>query len=278
MHMAISDAEGGAAHRRRAILTKFRTQEFLSIFDLARSHGVSEVTIRGDIDALARKGGLTRIRGGVIRTSTFFLENPYEERRESFALDKAAIGYAAAQLIAPGDAVILDVGTTMMEIAKGILGRQDLDNVTIFTNGLNIALALEPAIGRIQIVVLGGTLRALQHSLVEPMGTTILEHITADIAFIGCNGVDPDTGVYITNLPEMTMKQHMMRAARRKVLAADASKLAQTAMARRCDISAFSDFITSGETPPEALSQIRELGVSVDHVGVSCGRDGQKNN
>jgi DeoR family transcriptional regulator of aga operon len=276
--MASNEAEGGAARRRRAILSRFRTQEFSSIGDLARNHGVSEVTIRGDIDALARKGGLTRVRGGAIRAPTFFLENPYEERRESFAVEKAAVGNASAQLIVPGDAVILDVGTTMMEIAQAILQRQDLHNVTIFTNGLNIALALEPAIGRLQIVVLGGTLRALQHSLVEPMGTTILERITADIAFIGCNGVDPDTGVYITNLPEMTMKQHMMRAAKRKVLAADASKLTQTAMARICDVSGFSDFITAGEAPPETLIRIRELGVTVNHVDAYRKHVGQKSN
>jgi DeoR family transcriptional regulator of aga operon len=274
--MGNNDAEGGAAQRRQAILTRFRTQEFSSIGDLARNHGVSEVTIRGDIDALATKGGLTRVRGGVIRAPTFFLENPYEERRESFAIEKAAIGYAAAQLIVPGDAVILDVGTTIMEIAKAIAGRRDLHDVTIFTNGLNIALALEAAIGRIQIVVLGGTLRALQHSLVEPMGTTILEHITADIAFIGCNGVDPDTGVYITNLPEMTMKQHMMRVAKRKILAADASKLTQTAMARICDVSGFSDFITSGEASPDVLVRIRELGVAVTHIDADRKHGGKK--
>jgi DeoR family transcriptional regulator of aga operon len=220
-----------------------------------------------------------RVRGGAIRATTFFLENPYEERRNSFANEKATIGHAAAQLISSGDAVILDVGTTMMEIAKGILGRVDLHDVTIFTNGLNIALALEAAIGRMQIIVLGGTLRAPQHSLVEPMGTTILEHISADIAFIGCNGVDPDMGgVYITNLPEMTMKQHMMRAAKRKVLAADASKLAQAALARVCDVREFSEFITAGEAPPDAIERIRQLGVSVNHVNSGHEHAEQKSN
>jgi DeoR family transcriptional regulator of aga operon len=73
-----------------------------------------------------------------------------------------------------GDYVILDVGTTAMALASAILDRPELNDVTIFTNGLIIAFALEAAIGRLQIVVLDGTLRSQKHSLVEPMGTLIL--------------------------------------------------------------------------------------------------------
>ena len=92
--------------------------------------------------------------------------------------------------MADGDTVLLDVGTTTTAIARALVARADLRDVTVVTNGLTVALVLERAWPRISVVVTGGTLRPLQHSLVNPLGTVLLDGLNASIAFIGCNGVD----------------------------------------------------------------------------------------
>ncbi len=252
-----------AVERRKGILAVFRDHEFARIHDLSKSFGVSEVTIRSDVDVLVSEAGLRRVRGGVMRTSAFFAENRYEERTAVFDIEKRAIGVEAASLISSSDSVILDGGTTTMEVARALMARTDMENVTVFTGSLNIALALEPAIPRIEVVVLGGTLRPMQHSLVEPMATLLLERLQATIAFIGCNGIDPVRGVLTTNLPEMAMKQHMLRASKRHVLVADASKLTQQALARVCGAGAFDTLVTAGDCDPDVLDLLRETGVEI---------------
>ncbi len=253
----------GTGERRRRILAVFRDQEFARIQDLSRSFGVSEVTIRSDIDVLARSGGVRRVRGGVMRSSEMFAENRYEERSRVRYAEKEAIGAEAAALLQSSDTVILDSGTTTMAVARAILARADLQNVTVFTSGLNIALALEPAIPRIQIVVLGGTLRPMQHSLVEPMATLLLERLKTSYAFIGCNGIGADGGIMTTNLPEMAMKRHMLRACSRSVLVADASKFTQEALVRVCGLDEIDILITAGTIAPDHAERLREAGVDL---------------
>lgn len=261
----------GTEERRRRILAVFRHQEFARIQELSQNFGVSEVTIRSDIDVLARKGGLRRVRGGVMRSTEMFAENRYEDRSLVNHAKKMAIGTAAAAMLRPNNSLILDVGTTAMEVAKAIVAREDLENLTVFTNGLNIALALEPAIPRIQIIVTGGVLRPLQHSLVEPMATMILERVRASIAFIGCNAIDADRGVLITNAPEMAMKRHMLRASERHVLIADASKSAQTALLRMCGFDEFDVLVTAGRWAPDVLQRVSDTGLEIiDATGIEA--------
>ena len=100
--------------------------------------------------------------------------------------------------------------------------------MTVITNGLTIALELEKAIPRFQVIVTGGTLRPLQHSLVEPLATTVLRELHADLAFIGCNGVHPANGITNINLPEADLKRVMVDAAERSIVVADGSKIGRT--------------------------------------------------
>ena len=135
-----------------------------------------------------------RIRGGAIPRTLPDKERPFEESETSFAEEKLAIGRAAAELVRDGETLLIDVGTTTAAAARALTARTELRNVTVFTNGLKTALELEPAIPRITVVLLGGTLRPLQHSLVEPMASLILEQINVHTLILGCNGVDPAGG------------------------------------------------------------------------------------
>lgn len=252
-----------SGERRQRILSLVRARDFVRIQDLSRQLGVSEVTIRSDVDALARDGGLRRVRGGVMRVLQTVPELRYEARSTDRLAEKKAIAAAAVAMLSDGDSVILDAGTTTMEIAHALADRTDLTDLTVFTAGLNVALALERAIPRIQVIVTGGALRPQQHSLVEPLSTLVLERIRAAIGFVGCNGIDPSLGIMCMSLPDAGLKQAIIAASHRSIIVADASKFSQTSLVRFCPFEEIDMVLTAGTPDPAAVALVSEAGVEV---------------
>jgi DeoR family transcriptional regulator of aga operon len=196
---------------------------------LAAALGTSDVTVRADLAALDRVGRIRRVHGGALRVgSTLREERPFEETAVEHADAKAAIGRATAALVRSGECVVLDVGTTTAAVAEALVLREDLTDVTVVTNSLTNALTLERAVPRFTVVVTGGTLRPLQHSLVAPFVGTVLPMIAADLAVIGCSGVSVEHGVTNVNLPEAEVKRLLAGAARRTVVVADGAKLGRS--------------------------------------------------
>jgi len=258
----------GSEARRQQLLDFVRHHEFARIQDLARQLGVSEVTIRSDIDILARAGGIRRVRGGAMRVVEAVPEVVYEARVSSHQREKRAVGLAAAAMLSSGDSLILDVGTTAMAVADAIADRQDLVNLTVFTPGLNIALALERAIPRIEVVVTGGTLRPQQHSLVGPSSTLILEQIRASFGFVGCNGIDPSHGIVGLSLSDVALKQAILKASRTSVIVTDASKFSQTSLIRVCGFADIDMILTAGAPDPVSVEAVRDAGTEVRVLGI----------
>lgn len=250
--------------RREQILTLVRDREFVRVTDLSAMFGLSEVTIRSDLDVLADSGGLQRVHGGaIIRDPVPRQERSFEESLGAHADEKEAIGRAAAGLVSNGETVILDVGSTTSAIARALVKREDLYDVVVFTNGITPALELEAAIPRFSVIVTGGTLRPLQHSLVDPMATHILEEINVSTAFLGCNGVHPIEGVTNVNLPEAALKRLMVDAAQRCVVVADGSKIGNISVVKIADLDAVDVLVTGVSAPPEALAELERRGPSV---------------
>jgi DeoR family transcriptional regulator of aga operon len=194
-------------------------------------------------------------------------ERPFEIAEHELATEKAAIGAYAAGLVADGDTALLDVGTTTVAIARALVARTDLREVTIVTSGLRVALELERAWPRISVVVTGGTVRPLQHSLVNPLGTVMLERLNAALAFIGCNGVDAAGGVTNINLPEAEIKRAMLLAARRRIVVADGSKLGEVEVAKVCDLGEVSMVVTDGSADPAVVAELAGAGCQVQVAG-----------
>src|SRR3954471_4845803 len=247
--------------RREAMLDALQQSEFLRVTELGERFSVSEVTVRGDLDALVAIGEVRRVHGGAMPTTNRRLERSFEDAAGANADEKAAIAREAAMLVASGDVVALDVGTTTTALATALRRREDLERVTVITNGLNIALELERANPRISVLVTGGTLRPLQHSLVNPLATMVLSTINPDVAFVGCNGIELVRGVTNINLPEAEVKRQMLSAARRRVIVADGSKLGQVAAVHLCPVSEVSLVVTGTSAPPAVIA---ELGVEVE--------------
>jgi DeoR family transcriptional regulator of aga operon len=207
---------------------------------------VSEVTNRADLAALEGSGMLRRVRGGALAVPTGAREAAMEASAERDADVKRAIGRRAAGLVASGSSVFLDVGSTTLEVARALVDRRDLADVVVLTNGLAIALALEPAVPRFTVVVTGGTLRPLQHSLVAPIAVDTVAGLHADLAILGCTGIDEDGVVSNVNLPESEVKRAMIAAADRRVLVADASKAGVRHLAAVGHLRDFAVLVTGG--------------------------------
>lgn len=254
--------------RRRRIVELVSATGFARVAELSRELGVSEVTVRSDLAVLERHEVVDRVHGGaVIRGLASRSETPFELARSTSAEEKQRIGRAAAALVESGTSVLLDVGTTTAAIADALLERDDLDDVVVITNGLSIALALEPAIPRFTVVVTGGTLRPLQHSLVAPYASLLLGSVRADLAFIGCTGVDSVAGVTNVNLPETELKQAMLAAADRAVVVATASKLGRTSLGVIGGLDRFELLITAtpsdgGDIHLEELARLELAGLA----------------
>jgi DeoR family transcriptional regulator of aga operon len=240
------------------MLTLIKQSEYMRVTDLGARFGISDVTVRSDLDALAARHEIHRIRGGAIPRGEPRKERPFEETQAAFAAEKLAIGEAAAAEVQDGESILLDVGTTAVAMARALVARPELRDVMVFTNGLRTALELEPAIPRITVVVLGGTLRPLQHSLVDPLGTLMLERIKVNTLFLGCNGIEVSAGVTNINLPEAEMKKSMLQVARRVVVLADGSKLGRVELAHLCNVGDVDALITGESADDDVVSALRE--------------------
>jgi DeoR family transcriptional regulator of aga operon len=246
--------------RRQQLALAIAERGFVRVTDAALEFAVSEVTLRGDLAALETDGAIVRVHGGAMPRSTVG-EHSFESSVERQSAAKLAIGRAAAALVSSGQSVLLDVGSTALAVARALVARTDLVDLHVITNGLTIALALEAAMPRFEVVVTGGTLRALQHSLVNPFAGLLLESLRTDIAFIGCTGVHAAHGATNVNLPEAEVKRAMVAASDRAVLIADESKLGVAGLGRIAPLSAFERLVTAGES--EATRSLERAGLRV---------------
>jgi DeoR family transcriptional regulator of aga operon len=223
------------------------------------------VTVRGDLTALELAGRLVRVHGGAMPANhaAAASEPTFEQALSLEAGSKRDIGELAASLVVSGQSVILDVGSTALAVAEALVRRTDLVDVAVITNGLSIALALEAAIPRFTVVVTGGTLRPLQHSLVNPSASLFLESVHVDIAFIGCNGIDPVRGVTNVNYPEAEVKRRMVQSSSRRVLIADGSKLGQAHLGVIGAVTEFQQLVTGGVVDDTIAHELRAAGLDV---------------
>jgi DeoR family transcriptional regulator of aga operon len=254
--------------RRERMVALVSERSFVRVSDLSEAFGISEVTVRADLEVLDKRRVIRRVRGGAVPAGRRLRDEPsFEQSLGSSATEKQLIGKAAADLVQPAESIILDVGTTTTFIARSLMAREELQDLVILTNALNIALELESAIPRFSVIVTGGTLRRLQHSLVDPMGRYLLQETNADTVFLGCNGVDARHGVTNINAPEAEIKKRMLASASRRIVVADGSKVGQVELARVTGVTGVDLLITGPSAPEQELEALRRHGLEVMVVG-----------
>src|SRR5271168_2931193 len=212
-----------AEERRTQILQIVRTEGRARVNELANRFSSSAVTIRNDLNELQQRGLVLRSHGGAVLPETILRESPVHERLKTPSDAKRRIGAMAATLIDNGETIILDSGTTTLEIARRIKKKPGLQ---VITNGVNIAAELLDA-RDVQVFIVGGTVRGESASISGHFAEQMFEQFSADKLFLSGAGCDPDFGVSGANLEETMVNRAMIRIAREIILVADASKFSK---------------------------------------------------
>jgi DeoR family fructose operon transcriptional repressor len=240
------------------ILDLLETQRALKVSSLSSMLGASEASIRRDLERLETAGLLRRIHGGAVSNETAAFEPSIGEKEDQHREAKRAIASAAVELIRETESIFLDAGSTTLEIARALRHRR---NLRVVTNGLN--LAAELAASRVEVIVIGGTLRPETLALVGPIAGGTLSDLHLDKLFLGTNGIDLERGITTPNLAEAEAKRAMLRSAKETILVADSSKFGRAALARICGIERVHSLITDAGAPAPVLEAIAKLGVRV---------------
>lgn len=242
------------AQRRQEILRAVRSGA-THVADLATSFGVSEMTVRRDLLELARDGKIERVRGGALSASD---EPPFEKTAVERLDAKDRIGAAAAALVEDGQTVMVDIGTTTLQAARHLHGR----NITVVTSSLAVyeELVPDPAI---ELVLPGGVVRRNYRSLVGVLAEDTLRQLRADVCFLGTSAVDHELGVWDSTMVEVPIKRAMIAASRCVALLADADKFSSAGLVRVCDASAIHHVVTDGPLPANCQVAIDDNAIEV---------------
>lgn len=248
-----------SATRHALIRERLSAQAGVSIAELAGEFGVSEMTIRRDLAALEQQSHVQRTHGGAVLAEKMILEFDYRERRELNRSAKRAIAAEARKLVKPGDRVILDTGTTTLELASLL---RDGENLTVITPSLAVASELQHAPG-VEVVLLGGVLRRGSPDLTGPVTEHCLELFSADIAFQGTEGIGPDGSLYNIDLRLARVDRLMRKLAARSCILADHTKIGRTALARSGSLSEVDFLIIDEGAPSAALRSFSRMGTQI---------------
>ena len=244
--------------RHRSIEELLRRQAVASLAEVIEVTGASEATARRDLVLLERLGLLARTRGGaraVQRHST--LEEEFEIRQSRDRRDKRLIAQRAAQLVDDGMTIFLTDGTTAYALAQCLVHR----HLTVVTGALNIAQLLAGSAG-IEVIVLGGRLRATSFGTTGPLSVDTLRTLHADVAFIAPDGVTTDGGVRDFSLDDAASARAMSESAARTVVLASPAKIGFAARVRVIDWPQVDTFVAR-PLPAELDDALAARGVEV---------------
>jgi DeoR/GlpR family transcriptional regulator of sugar metabolism len=229
-----------------------RTQELSDLFE------ISPVTIRSDINDLARRGLIIKSHGGAMSVQKRInLEIPSGVRSMQNVEAKEEIASVAADLVNDGDVIILDSGSTTLELAKRIKSR----GVTVITNDIKIGTTLAD-IGSVTLIMTGGTLLPSVYTLVGPETIDFFKRFRVNKLFLGCDAIDFEWGVSNRTLEETATKMAMIRAAREVIAVADSSKFNRQVFVHLCGISDIHTLITD-KLEAEEREKLEQFGVRV---------------
>jgi DeoR family transcriptional regulator of aga operon len=239
----------------------------LQVEEAAKALGVSEATVRRDLDELATQQMLTRIRGGAVAQGVTY-DLPLRYKSERHPSEKQRIAAVAAGLVRPGQVTGLNGGTTTTEVARALATRSDLNGqvpppaLTVVTNALNIATELAVR-QHIKIVATGGVARPQSYELTGPLATGVLEQVTLDVAILGVDGIDAVAGATAHHEGEASINRLMARQAAKVVIAADSSKVGRRAFARICTAGEIDVLVTDTGIAAEDAARLEDAGVDV---------------
>ncbi|MGM0385189.1 MAG: DeoR/GlpR family DNA-binding transcription regulator [Actinomycetota bacterium] len=249
-----------ARDRRHRDIIQLVRSGITRVDDLAARVEVSEATLRRDLAFLEASGELARNYGGA-RPHSPFRETQFSKRMTHEVAAKAGIGATAAQWVEDDTTVFVDAGSTCAQLVENTRDRKGL---TVVTRGLEIALLL--ADSQVEVIVVGGRVCRKSHGLAGAITLFVMERLSVDIAFLGCDAVHPEYGVGEPTLEEAATKEMIAHHARRTVVLAHAAKLAEATVPAWARLPPGWTLVTD-EPREDHLGAFRRRGIDVVSVG-----------
>jgi len=252
-----------ALQRRSIILEELVSNRVVRISDLSQRFGVSEVSIRRDLERMEQLGLLKRVHGGAVAVSSFLRHEITSARATARTREKECIGRAAAELIRENERLIFDSGTTTLQVARNIPGNLlTSGNLTVITCALPIAYELDPW-KSVHIIILGGVYLHEYQVVVGPQAIEALKGLHADKMFLGADGLTFSNGVTTANVLEAEVDRALVRSASRVIVVADSSKLGLIGLVTIMPLNEISTLITDDKAPRDFVDALRAKGVEV---------------
>jgi DeoR family transcriptional regulator of aga operon len=245
-------------NRRVKILEVLNSEGQVTVSELSKKFNVTEVTIRNDLSHLAGKELLIKTRGGGLKAQRVGIDQHLNDKAKINSKEKQAIGKKAAELINDNDTIIIDSGTTTIEIAKNL---SRIKNLTVITNALNIASQLIR--DEIKVIVLGGILRTASLSLTGPIGENSIKNFYCDKCFLGVDGIDSQSGIYTPNLEEAHLNRMMINASKEVIIVTDSNKFKRKSFAHIAPITKVNMIVTDSKIPENELKNLQSMGIKV---------------
>jgi DeoR/GlpR family transcriptional regulator of sugar metabolism len=247
--------------RRRQMLDDLHRDGEIQVTEIAARLGCSEMTVRRDLDVLEQDGVLRRVHGGAVALHLRRHEVPYGVRCLQHLEAKQRIGRAVAELLADGETVVVDSGTTALEVARHLRGR----SITVLPLGVRPLLELADDT-ETRLIVPGGDVRAGELVFTGELTEVAFERLRFDTFVLGCCGVDGRDGL-TTHVPEdARVKRAAVQASRRTIAVCDASKLGRVAFGHICDLADLDRLVTDIDADADLVQRWEMEGVTVDCV------------
>lgn len=244
-----------AQQRQASILDRVRRQGGARVADLVRALGVSDMTVRRDIEVLAERGLVAKVHGGAVALEGTTDEPGYAAKSEQQQAEKAAIALAAAALVEPRSAVGISAGTTTAALARELVGVPEL---TVVTNSIPVADVFYHLGRPDQTVVLTGGTRTPSDALVGPVAQDAAARLNLDVLFLGVHGMSTRAGFTTPNLSEADTNRALVASARRLVVLADHTKWDMTGIATIAGLSDAHVVVTDSGLSSEARDELAE--------------------
>ena len=248
--------------RRDGIIKIIQNQGKVRVDSLSEKFDVSTVTVRNDLDFLEKKGILHRTHGGALLRKNVYDDPSLEEKQLLYKAEKQRIGQKAIEMIKDGDSILLDSGTTAMEVA---LRLEQKKNLTIMTNAINLSLKLGE-LDSINVMLTGGHLRKESFSLVGPEAEATISNYYFDKLFLGVDGLDTAFGLTTPNPMEAQLNRIMVKRAQQVIAITDSSKFGRHSFSYICDIDVISTLITDDKITPQFEKELTRRNIEVIKV------------
>jgi DeoR/GlpR family transcriptional regulator of sugar metabolism len=251
-----------AENRRRRLLEMITRQGYATLDELVRVIGVSESTIRRDLESLDLSGSIKRTHGGAIYTGEVRSMPAFEERTATAAAEKRAIGLAAAGRLDDGDTVLLDGGTTTLEVARALVGRR----LQVVTNSLPIAQLLASS-QQTDLILIGGYIYPRTGVALGPLAIGTMQSIRVRTAILGAGGIVAE-GIYNSNSLLVETERQMMSCGQEVMIVADHTKFGRLALARLCGLEDVDQVVVDSALSDQDRAMLAAAGVSIHEAAV----------